>query len=98
MKNVITFLMCSLCIITGIAQSDFNGNSIIIPERTSELEALYEQAKVLEQNGTAAEINANRIAIKNAWQEIDPNVAALYKPIVTNRLPETMAFSTLHNY
>lgn len=90
MKNVITFLMCSLCIITGIAQSDFSGNNIIIPERTPELEALYEQAKVLEQNGTAAEINANRMAIKNAWQEIDPNVAALYKPIVTNRLPETV--------
>ncbi len=90
MKNVITFLMCSLCIITGIAQSDLSGNQIVIPERTPALEALYQQAKALEQNGTAAEINANRIAIKNAWQEIDPNVAALYKPTVTNRLPETI--------
>ncbi len=90
MKNVITFLMCSLCIITGIAQSDLSGNTTIIPQRTPELEALYQQSKALEQNGTAAEINANRIAIKNAWQEIDPNVAALYKPITTNRLPETV--------
>lgn len=90
MKNVITFLMCSLCIITGIAQSDLTGNTLIIPEKTPELIALYEQSKTLEQNGTAAEINANRLAIKNAWQEIDPNVAALFKPIVTNQLPETM--------
>lgn len=90
MKNAITFLMCSLCIFAGIAQTDFSGNSTNIPERTPELEVLYQQARVLEQNGTAAEINANRIAIKNAWQEIDPNVAALYKPIVSDLLPETI--------
>ncbi|SRX52770.1 T9SS type A sorting domain-containing protein [Aequorivita sp. CIP111184] len=90
MKNVITFLMCSLCIITGIAQTDLAGDSTIIPQRTPELDALYQQAKALEQNGTAAEINANRLAIKDAWQDIDANVAALYKPIVTNRLPETV--------
>ncbi len=87
MKNVITFLMCSLCIITGIAQSDLTGNAIVVPERTPALEALYQQAKALEENGTAAEINANRLAIKNAWQEIDPNVAALYKPIETTNYP-----------
>lgn len=91
MKNVFTILMCSLCIHAGIAQSDFIGNTIEIPDRTPALEALYQQAKNLDQNnGTAAEINANRLAIKNAWQEIDPNVAALYKPIETNKLPETV--------
>lgn len=88
MKNVITFLMCSLCIITGIAQSDLSGNAVVVPEKTPELEALYQEAKSLEQNGTVAEINANRIAIKNAWQEIAPNVAALYKPVVTTIYPE----------
>src|SRR5690606_37882486 len=46
---------------------------------------LYQQAKSLEENGTAAEINANRLAIKNAWQDIDPNMAALYKPIETTQ-------------
>ncbi|PHR13884.1 MAG: hypothetical protein COA40_05075 [Aequorivita sp.] len=89
MKNAITFLMCSLCIITGIAQTDLIGNTIV-PNRTPELKALYQQGKTLEENGTASEINANRLAIKNAWQAIDPNVAALYQPIVTNRLPETV--------
>jgi hypothetical protein len=81
MKNVITILMCSLCIFTGIAQSDLSGNTTIVPERTPELLALYQQAKVLENTGTAAEINANRIAIKNAWTAIDPEFGALYKPI-----------------
>ncbi len=75
--------MCSLCIITGIAQSDLSGDQMVIPERTPELEALYQEAKTLEQNGTAAEINANRLAIKNAWQTIDPKVSALYKPLET---------------
>ncbi len=85
MKNTITFLMCTLCIITGIAQSDLSGNELVIPERTPALEALYLQARDLEENGTAVQINANRLAIKNAWQTIDPNVAALYKPITAEQ-------------
>jgi GH24 family phage-related lysozyme (muramidase) len=88
MKNVITFLMCSLCILTGIAQTDLSGSQIVVPERTPELEALYQQGKALELNGTAAEINANRLAIKNAWQAIAPDVAALYKPIPTISNPK----------
>ena len=90
MKNVVTLMMCLLCIISGVAQTDSNGTVMTIPDRTPELKTLYQQAKALEQNGTAAEINANRIAIKNAWAEIDPNMAALYTPIVTNKLPETV--------
>lgn len=77
MKNVIILLVCTLCIFTGVAQSDLIGNALIVPERSLELEALYQQAKDLEENGTAAQINANRLAIKNAWQQIAPNVAAL---------------------
>ncbi len=88
MKNQITLLMCSLCIFTGVAQTDLTGNSIVIPDRTPELEALCQQAKALDENGTAAEINANRIAIKNAWQSMNPAIAALYRPITTNLLPE----------
>lgn len=87
MKNAITFLLCSLCIITAIAQSDFNGDQLVIPERTPALEALYQQSKTLGENGTAAEINANRLAIKAAWQAIDPKVAALYKPVETINYP-----------
>lgn len=90
MKNAITLLLCSLCITATLAQSDVAGNSLTVPERTPALEALYQQAKYLETHGTAAQINANRMAIKAAWQDIDPNVAALYRPITTNRLPETV--------
>ncbi|SRX55416.1 T9SS type A sorting domain-containing protein [Aequorivita sp. CIP111184] len=86
MKNVITFLMCTLCVFTGIAQTDLSGSQMVIPERTPELEALYLQTNQLENNGTAAEINANRLAIKNAWQEVDPAVAALYKPTETGNV------------
>lgn len=90
MKNVITFLMCTLCILTGMAQADLNGNGMIIPERTPELQALYLQSKQLEIKGTAAEINANRLAIKAAWEQVDPAVAALYKPIETTGVGPTM--------
>lgn len=90
MKNVITFLMCSLCILTTFAQSDLTGNAISIPERTPELQALYKQAKTLENTGTAAEINANRFAIKDAWQQVNPDVAALYKPNETGGAGFTM--------
>ena len=83
MKNLITFLTCTLCIFSATAQSDLVGNQIVIPERTPVLEALYLQANMLEVNGTADEINANRLAIKNAWQTVDSNVAELYRPIVS---------------
>lgn len=91
MKNVITLIMCFLFFTVGMAQTDQDGSSQMnIPEKTPELKALYEQARDLENNGTVGEINANRLAIKNAWQKVDPEIAALYKPIVTNRLPETV--------
>jgi hypothetical protein len=87
MKNVITFLMCNLFITLGMAQTDVIGNRMNIPERSPELQTLYSQARQLENNGSAEEINANRLAIKNAWQEVDPAVAALYKPIENVSVP-----------
>lgn len=81
MKNTITFLLCTFCILTGFAQSEASGSSLNIPERTPAIEALYQQAHALENNGTALEINANRLALKDAWQDVDPAVANLYKPL-----------------
>ncbi|WP_339696824.1 T9SS type A sorting domain-containing protein [uncultured Marixanthomonas sp.] len=86
MKNAITLLLCSLFVFTGMAQTASSGTQMDVPERTTELKALYQQAKQLENNGTAAEINANRLAIKNAWQEVNPAIAALYKPVETGNL------------
>ena len=77
--------MCTLCVFTTVAQSDLSGNPIAIPERTPALEALYQEAKYLDENGTAVQINANRLAIRAAWQVVDPAVAALYAPLVTEQ-------------
>lgn len=90
MKNAITYLLCVVGILTGIAQNN-TGKRVAIPEKTPELQALYRQAHVLENQGTAAEINANRLAIKNAWQQVAPEVAALYKPLPP--VTETLVWS-----
>ena len=50
-------------------------------EKTAKLKQLYQEAKAMEDVATAAEINANREAIKAAWQETNPAVATLYKPV-----------------
>ncbi len=60
---------------------DSAGTALQAPERTPQLEALYQQERYLAENGTAQEIEANRLAIKNAWTEIDPSIGDLYKPI-----------------
>ena len=58
-------------------------------QKSAKLKQLYQEAKSLESTGTAAEINENRNAIKAAWQEINPAVAALYKPVDNGgKLPE----------
>jgi hypothetical protein len=95
MKKVLTLLACTLCFIAGVAQTDLvETNGQIDPsgvERTPELIALYNQSKQLEQSGTPAEIHANRLAIKDAWQEVNPEIAALYRPVDNQgRLPETL--------
>jgi len=94
MKKTI-IIMLSLMVTSIYAQMDDAQSGTFVNtsqiERTATLNALYEQAKILENSGTAAEINANRLAIKNAWMEVNPEVAALYKPIETGgKLPETM--------
>lgn len=91
MKNTVTILFSLFCILTGAAQSNSTGGRTHIPAKTPELEALYRQAHVLENQGTAAEINANRLAIKNAWQQVAPEVAALYKPLPP--VTETLVWS-----
>ena len=79
-----------------IAQTDVVDNAAISVattdrQMTAELVALYEESRALENTGTAFEIEANRLAIKAAWETIDPAIAALYKPIDTGTLlPETM--------
>ncbi len=47
---------------------------------TQELRELYAQSKFLE-NTTPEEINANRLAIRNAWMKVDPSRGNLYRPV-----------------
>lgn len=84
MKRLVTLAACLLSIFVATAQTvneDSAGTKLQIPERTSQLEALYQQESYLDENGTTQEIEANRLAIKDAWTAIDPSIGDLYKPI-----------------
>ncbi|MBX2829359.1 MAG: T9SS type A sorting domain-containing protein [Flavobacteriaceae bacterium] len=89
MKKEITFSLigCLLTVLTfgQVLSDDLVGHQgIEIPERTEALQQLFDQAKYLENYGTAQEIEQNRLAIKNEWATISPEVAALYKPLDAN--------------
>lgn len=88
MKKIIASILCLLTMFLGVAQSDDFGDNNLNFERTPELEALYEQGRQLEDNGTPEEINANIRAIKEAWQTVNPEVAALYGPNLVENTSE----------
>ena len=96
MKRLVTLFVMVCGMHAMIAQSDVVDNAAISVattdrQMTAELVALYEESRALENTGTAFEIEANRLAIKAAWETVDPAIAALYKPIDTGTLlPETM--------
>lgn len=84
MKKLVTLSICLLSIFAATAQTlneDAIGAALPIAERTPQLEALYQQEDYLNEFGTAQEIEANRLAIKNAWTAIDPAIGDLYAPI-----------------
>ena len=93
MKSLITFTMLALCVHLSWAQTDDLGlQAVSNTDRSPALENLYEQAIMLENSGSAALIEANRLAIKEAWEVAHPEVAALYKPLDNKGiLPETEA-------
>lgn len=92
MKNSLLFIAVMMFVVFGYSQSD--GDQLINynQQKTPELISLYEQSRVLEETNASVEaIEANRLAIKNAWMEINPEIGNLYKPIETNgKLPEIM--------
>lgn len=85
MKKQILFTICCLCYVFTHGQTNFdqdnNSSEYQIPEKTEALLQLYEEARLLENEGTAEEINQNRLAIKNEWSSISPETASLYKPV-----------------
>jgi len=87
---LLIFLFCQSMIGQINLIDNDKAKGLQIPERTETLQLLYEQAKYLENNGTAKEIEQNRIATKMEWQTINPEIAALYKPVDNKgKLPET---------
>jgi hypothetical protein len=95
MKRAITLPMLLLLSLTMLGQTNTDNLQenvqSLLSQRTPLLEQLYQEAKSLELNGTPAEINANRLAIKAAWHQIDPEIASLYKPVdAGGRLAETV--------
>lgn len=63
---------------------------------TPELKDLYTQATLLE-NTTPQQIEANRLTIKNAWMKVDPEKAALYKPLSREGLTDSFIESVTTN-
>lgn len=85
MRKLSIMLLSLLFAVNVFSQSD-DSTSGFIPagiEKTAALELLYEQARNLEANGTASEIETNRLAIKAEWELVNPEIAALYKPVYT---------------
>lgn len=85
MKKFITNISLLLIATAGFAQIDVdaasNSTNLYNVERTPALEILYQKAIILSETGTPEQINENRLAIKSAWEEVNPEIAALYKPI-----------------
>jgi len=94
MKKLLQILFFCLIYESMIGQINFNTEANLdynqIPERSETLNLLYDQARFLENNGTPLEIEKNRLAIKNEWNNIDPEIAALYKPIQINLAEEEL--------
>ncbi|MEZ4779699.1 MAG: T9SS type A sorting domain-containing protein [Flavobacteriaceae bacterium] len=80
-KLMMAFTLLSI----GVAMAQHPSKKAEVEENvkgvyTQELKDLYEASRLLE-NSTPEEINANRLAIKNAWMNIDPQRGQLYKPL-----------------
>lgn len=84
MKKFITCLSLLLITTAGFAQQsvqdDRKGSGIDFTnvQRTEKLQRLYEESEALNLYGTPEQIKANRLALKAAWAEINPEIAALY--------------------
>ncbi|WP_432410191.1 T9SS type A sorting domain-containing protein [Rasiella sp. SM2506] len=64
---------------------------------TPKLKDLYIEATLLE-NTTPQQIEANRLAIKNAWMEVDSEKAALYKPLSKEGMTNSYIKSVTTNH
>ena len=81
MKTLITIILTLMVLLDLFAQeTEHEGNSILHNlEQTPLLDSLYERDDYLSDFGTAEEIDNNRLAIKAAWEQKNPEVAMLFK-------------------
>lgn len=85
MKNVITILMCAFCL-SGIIAQNADGPGRAVLQTTPQIKALYSQQHDLKTGGDVAGLETIRQAIIDAWQDIDPTIAAELK---TNEVTNT---------
>lgn len=94
MKKLVLILFVAFGFLSQAQNIDTEITNGIEPssvQKTPLLEALYEEAKQLQENPqtTVQEMELNRLSIKNAWMEVNPEIASLYKPINNGgKLPE----------
>lgn len=85
MKRELLLVLCCIIYVCAIGQNNLdenvNSQDLFIPEKSEALQLLYEEAKYLENNGTVLQIKQNRLAIKNEWASISPEISDLYQPI-----------------
>ena len=71
--------MCTV-ILNGILAQNADGPGRAVPQATPQIKALYEQQREMKAFGDVAGLEENRQAIIAAWQDVDPAIAAEFKP------------------
>jgi hypothetical protein len=82
MKVIFTTLtlLMYVVVVSQNTSNNLNDETNFKSYYTDELKDLYKQSHLIE-NTTPEAIEANRLAIKEAWEAIDPERASLYKPV-----------------
>lgn len=94
MKTLITFFIC-FCTFAGFNAQNSDGIGRNIPQPSPDILALNEQETALRTAGDIEGLKLNRLAQAAAWQKIDPNLAAEFKPnyVIQNDLDKITEFS-----
>lgn len=94
MKTLITFFIC-FCTFAGFNAQNSDGIGRNIPQPSPDILALNEQETALKTAGDIEGLKLNRLAQAAAWQKIDPNLAAEFKPnyVIQNDLDKITGFS-----
>lgn len=84
MKTLITLLLCA-CTLHCYKAQTADGPGRTYTEPTAEIKKLEAQESDLKMSGDLNALATNRLAQIAAWQKIDPEKAAEFKPIITDQ-------------